>query len=105
MLESLKSFFIYMLIVIPVGIITGYILEKLSIRKRRNEKERFLDAYMDELEKKIIELSMSLIIIVANLCIAIIAKTATNLWVAIFANLITQKNTNVREIKNEFNRI
>ena len=39
---------------------------------------------------------MSLIITVASLCIAITAKIAMNLWVAIFANLTIQKNTNAR---------
>ena len=55
MLEGLNGLLIYALIMIPFGITVGYLLEKWSKKNRWKEKEKFLDEYMDELERNIVK--------------------------------------------------
>ena len=55
MLEGFNSLLIYALIMIPFGITVGYLLDIWSKKKRLKEKEKFLDAYIDELEKNIVK--------------------------------------------------
>ena len=55
MLEGLNGLLIYALIMIPIGIAVGFLLEKWNKKNRWKEKEKFLDEYMDELERNIVK--------------------------------------------------
>ena len=55
MLEGMNGLLIYALIMIPFGITVGFLLEKWNKKNRWKEKEKFLDEYMDELERNIVK--------------------------------------------------